>query len=88
MVCYWKEEQPFMPTYSVFEVVQHELRVALLTAGILNCGDALASGREQHAWGLGSMERIDSRNVRNGCRVVILKQEAKSAMIENQINQS
>jgi len=38
--------------------------------------EALASGTERRAWAAcDQMERIDSRDVRNGCRVVILHRE-------------
>ena len=38
--------------------------------------EALASGRERRAWAAcDQMERIDSCDVRNGCRVVILNRE-------------
>ena len=38
MVCYWKEEQLAVPTYSALGEVQHELQVVLMTAEILICG--------------------------------------------------
>jgi len=42
----------------------------------MNRSEALASGTEQSAWAAcDQMERIDSRDVRNGYRVVVLNRE-------------